>query len=182
VRVALLLEKPALVAFLPYVSTTFNRISRLLYRHNIKTVGLPLKMIPSFLQPVKDVLGLKTPGVYSMPCNCSQVCIGQTGHSTETRVKEHQRHICLEHPDKSTVAKHSINLGHNIQLQDTTILSTKSRYMDWMIREAIKIELHLNNMNREDGLHLSWSWKLLIHSIKAHGKHPIQHCQSRPGQ
>jgi hypothetical protein len=50
------------------------------------------------------------------------------------------------------MAKHSISLGH---LQDTAILSIKSRYMDWMMREAIEIELH-PNMNREDGFHLSW--------------------------
>jgi hypothetical protein len=53
-------------------------------------------------------------------------------------------------------------VGHHMQFQDTTILFTKSRYMDWMIREAIEIELHSNNMNREDGLCLSWSWKPLI--------------------
>jgi hypothetical protein len=48
------------------------------------------------------------------------------------------------------VAKHSTNLGHCIQLHDTTIHSTKPRYIDQVIREAIKIKLHLNNMNRED--------------------------------
>ncbi|KDR09574.1 hypothetical protein L798_00533 [Zootermopsis nevadensis] len=34
-RVSLSPEKPASVAFLPYVGTTFNHISRLLARHNI---------------------------------------------------------------------------------------------------------------------------------------------------
>jgi hypothetical protein len=40
-RVASTPEKPDSVAFLPYVGTTFNRISGLLSRHNIKSVGLP---------------------------------------------------------------------------------------------------------------------------------------------
>jgi hypothetical protein len=154
------------------MSTTFNNISRLLSRHKIKSVGLTPKKIPSFLRPVKDHMGLETPGVYSMPCECGQVYIGQTGCSIETRVKEHQCHIRLEQPDKSAVAKHSINLGH-IQLQNTSILSTKSRYMDQMIREATD-ELHLNNMNRENGLHRSWSWKPLIHSLKGCRKPLIQ--------
>jgi hypothetical protein len=45
------------------------------------------------------------------------------------------------------VAEHSISRGHRIQLQDTKILSTKSRYMDRLIKEVIQIELHPNNMN-----------------------------------
>jgi hypothetical protein len=53
------------------------------------------------------------------------------------------------------MAKHSINLSHHVKLQDTTVLYTKMTYMDCMIREAIKIELHPNNMKREDGLQLS---------------------------
>jgi hypothetical protein len=76
------------------------------------------------------------------------------------------------------MAEHSINLGHRIKLQDTTILSTKTTYMDWMIRVAIKIKLHPNNMNREDALCLSWSWKPLIHSLRGHRKHQVQHHQA----
>jgi hypothetical protein len=46
---------------------TFSRISRFLSRHNIKSVGLLLRKISSFLQVVKDGLGLQTLRVYNIP-------------------------------------------------------------------------------------------------------------------
>jgi hypothetical protein len=60
-------DKPTSVALLPYVQTTYGRLSRMLARHNIKSVGLPPRKISSFLRPVKDDLGLRTPGVYNIP-------------------------------------------------------------------------------------------------------------------
>jgi hypothetical protein len=127
---------------------------------------------PNSLPSVKDDLGLKPPSVYSVPCECGQFYIGQTGRPNETSVKEHQRHIRLEYPHKSDMADHSINRGHRVQLQNTTILSNKSRYMDWMVKDAIEIELQASIMNREDGLCLSRSWK--PHSLKGRRKPPIQ--------
>jgi hypothetical protein len=45
-------------------------------------------------------------------------------------------------PEKSAVAEHSINLGHRIKLQDTTVLCTKATCVDRMIREAIGIDMN----------------------------------------
>jgi hypothetical protein len=74
-----------------------------------------------------------------IPCECNQVYIWQRRHSIDTRLKEDHRHIRLEHLDKSVEAKNSINLGHGIQLRNTSILSTKPRYMDLINREATAI-------------------------------------------
>jgi hypothetical protein len=43
------------------------------------SVALPPKNIASYLPPVKEALGLKTPGTYSIPCECGKVYIGQSG-------------------------------------------------------------------------------------------------------
>jgi hypothetical protein len=72
------------------------------------------------------------------------------------------------------LAEHTINLGHRIQLQNTTILSTKPKYMHRTIREAIEIELNPNNMNREDGFCLSKLWKAIICFLKDR-RRPHQH-------
>jgi hypothetical protein len=64
------------------------------------------------------------------------------------------------------MAEHSINLGHHIQFLDASILAVKSRCMECIIREAIEIELHPDNMNREEGCPLSKSWKLLLQTLK----------------
>jgi len=137
-----------------------------LIRHNIETVGLPTWKVVSFFWPIKDDLGMKTAGIHSIPCKYGTVYIGRPRCSIEMRIKQHHQHIRLYHPDKSAMAKHSINLGHCIQFQDTRILTTRIGCMQCTIRETRKIELPPDNMNKEDDFSWSKSQKPLLQTLR----------------
>jgi len=72
-------DKPTSTAYIPYTQKTFGRLSRMLAKHNIKSVALPPRKISTYFPPVKDALGLRTPGVYSIPFECGEVYTGQSG-------------------------------------------------------------------------------------------------------
>jgi predicted GIY-YIG superfamily endonuclease len=157
-------ERLTTVARLPYQGATSHKVSRLVAKYNIQTVYIPAKNI-HLLRPVKDKLGLKAAGIYCIPCECGKVYVGQTGRTIKARLKEHRRHVCLNQPEKSAVAEHSIT-SHHINFDGTTKLGKATKYMDRVVKEAIEIWLHPDNFKRDDGFNLSHTWRPIINMLQ----------------
>jgi hypothetical protein len=60
----------------------------MLVKHNIKSIALPPKKISNYLPPVKDAVGLRTPGIYSIPCECDKVYIRRSGYPYKSESKK----------------------------------------------------------------------------------------------
>jgi hypothetical protein len=55
------------------------------------------------------------------------------------------------------MTEHSINFHHRVQFNDTGILAKKPGHAVCVIREAIEIEHHPDNLNTKEGFSLSKS-------------------------
>jgi hypothetical protein len=86
--------------------------------------------------------------------------------------QENNRHVQLGQPNISAVAGHRFNHNHVIKFQDTWILCTVPGSTDRLIKEAVVLELHPTNMNREDGLTLSGSWKPFFRLLSVSRRSP----------
>jgi hypothetical protein len=140
--------------FLPLVSSTFNHISRVLSKHNIKPVDVLPRKLSSFLRPFKDHLArclsdvqlsiFARDAVYAS-CFQGKLYIGQTASSTERRVKEQHRHIRLDHPEKSAVAEHTVTCQCEVSLttQQRKRVGCYFRGYEWHISIYIKANVCL---------------------------------------
>ncbi|XP_046395470.1 uncharacterized protein LOC124162815 [Ischnura elegans] len=95
--------------FLPYIKGVTDKISRILHKHQIKTVFKPRTQIRDIIRNVKGREKLETEGVYQLKCGtCDQVYVGETGRTIRTRVKEH----CAAIDWATPISQQSLNMPH----------------------------------------------------------------------
>ncbi|KAJ7342176.1 hypothetical protein JRQ81_009435, partial [Phrynocephalus forsythii] len=88
-------QPPTNKVFLPYIKGV--SMDKVLKKHNLQTVFRPTTKIQQMLQLAKDKRNpLATAGVYRIPCSCGHVYIGNTKHSIQTTIKEHEGHCRLK--------------------------------------------------------------------------------------
>jgi hypothetical protein len=79
------------------------------------------------------------------------------------RCQEHLRHGQTE---KSAVAEHLLDTGHEVRFEKTRRLNRATVYMDWIVTEAIQIQQHAENVNREAGFILRCTWQPVVGLLK----------------
>jgi hypothetical protein len=81
------------------------------------------------LRTAKAGLELKLPGIYWILLECIKVYVEHSGRTIEARCDVHDRRIHLHQPQKSAVAKHSINTGHCTDFSGTLVLEKEDTWI-----------------------------------------------------
>jgi hypothetical protein len=95
-------------------------------------------------------LGLKTPGMYCLLCECSEVYIGKTAITMGTRSREHLKPLHLS--QRGSSLWYSIILIRDKKLQEkahTHTLDKATGHMHHLSKEVLKTQLQPSNYNND---------------------------------
>jgi hypothetical protein len=126
-----------------------------LKKGNIGVAFSPPNTIKGMVDSAKDPIEPNMhKGVYSIPCSCNKVYIGETGKSMNIRLKKHNTDLKWNRSHKYALAEHSSRTSHLVCLEDAKIIAKVDHYGKRKIMEDLEIKLHPNNLNKDEG------WKL----------------------
>ena len=84
----------------------------------------------------------------------------------KTRLKEHYVDIVHGRINKYVLEEHSHSTSHHVCIEKYSLIAREDNYNKRRIRKTVEIEKMNNNLNKDDGLKLSNTWKPLINKIK----------------
>ena len=90
-----------------------EKVCRFLNRAGVKTYYSRSKKLRGILSHPKDPQPKDhAPCIYSIPCGCGDQYIGQTKRPLQVRIKEHKRSTVNGQTEKSALAEHACQEGH----------------------------------------------------------------------
>ncbi|XP_018565476.2 uncharacterized protein LOC108906646 [Anoplophora glabripennis] len=92
-RARIISESRHLAEELEHLRTAVILKSGVFKKRNINTVFSTVKKVAAAFPKTCNNDQIQGPGVYSIPCSCGKVYIGQTGKHTNMRLKEHKSHF-----------------------------------------------------------------------------------------
>ena len=95
------------LAILPYIHGTANKMAMIHRKRDIKVTLSPPNSLRNMLDSAKDHIEKKLlQGVFTIPCSCNKVYIGEARRSIKTRLKEHGLDIHHCRVKNSFIAQH----------------------------------------------------------------------------
>jgi hypothetical protein len=138
---------------LPYHQNWSEQISRICYSFGIAISFKPMNKFSSFWGKQKSKMPShkNINAIYQINClDCKLSYFGESNNSTR-RMKEHEADIRLSKPDNSALAKHTISLGHQIDLANHIILANDPFYLTRKLTESYFIQSHQEVINKHPG-------------------------------
>ena len=151
---------------IPYVGNLSNKIAGVLRRKlKWKITFTPGIKILHLLKSIKDKEEHPPPCIYEFPCEkCNSTYIGETERPFIVRREEHEGHVRRREYKQSSIVKHlTRNRNHNINWDNSKIISHERNYKLRKIKEGLFIQQAINPiMNTDKGYKLSNSWQPII--------------------
>ena len=147
--------KPLSTSKMPYVEGLGEDIRRILKGYNIRSVFKTIETLGRILTRVKDPAPPEErPGViYKIKCICGDFYIKETKRTLTIRLKEHKAACRLTTFERSAVAEHAWQGGHEIEWNDVEILDTTKDMQERKVKESLYIRMAPKTylINRDEG-------------------------------
>ena len=95
--------------------------------------------------------------IYSIPCECGAVYIGETGRTLKIRVTEHKRAV-LNQNSNNGIAVHVMKTHHNIQWEEARVVTKEPYLIKRKVKEGLLIRRTKENMNLDSGYQIDNVW------------------------
>lgn len=137
-----------------FVPTITNKLKSKFSEHQLEIVHRSDQKLQNVLGSTKDKIPcLQKSGIYAIKCNdCERKYYGLTKRNIETRFKDHLQCVRLNHPNKSAVAAHILNDGHeNINIDCVSLVKQVNDERRLDAYEAFYIQSDDNALNLDRG-------------------------------
>ena len=146
--------------YLPYVKGLSEQIEKAVRDLDIRMVFKSASTLRKQLVHVKTKPNPdKVKGViYSIPCDCGKVYIGETGRTLKDRLGEHKRAVTNGNTNNA-IAVHILNNNdHSIEWDEAKVVKRDQYISTRKIKESLIIRATPNNMNTDPGVHVHPVW------------------------
>ena len=152
---------PKIYYKLPYVEGLSYRLRRVLDAENVELVFYHTHTIGKLYSNTKSAIALNRQSnlVYSIPCNCGSIYIGQTMQHLGDRIQQHRyslnrlRNGTLTVGQNTGITQHAATFpDHIIQFEEVRIVDRESNYHRRLVKEAIHITKTQDRLNLQSDI------------------------------